>query len=172
MSLKFFFGSIFLGLISIYVFFKPLYIKEQEFTDIPVFELKKFTLYEINKKGLTTFMSGDSTLKYENRYSVKNIYYTDNTKKQMLTMKATDGEYNGDIILLNNGVELYREDGLTFKAKRLSYDKSKDVIMSDSDYTLFRGKDKMEGSSIKYFNNLDKIESTNVDITYKLKEKI
>jgi len=65
---------------SIYIFFKPLNIKQQAFVDVPLFELKNFMMYELDTKGLRTIMLGNSATRYSNRYTVQDIDYTDNEK--------------------------------------------------------------------------------------------
>lgn len=172
MNLNRFFIAIFLGLLGIYLGFKPLYLKQQSFENVPQFELKSFTLYELDKKGLVTFMSGDNATKYSDKYSVKSINYVDNSKKNMLNMKAVSGVYKDQMIILNDGVELYSADGMIFKTKSATYDKEKELIFSDTNYTLVQGKDSMKGSSFRYYPNLDKMDATKVEIKYQIKEEL
>lgn len=172
MNLSGFFLFIFAGLLSIYLGFKPLHLKQQSFEHVPQFELESFTLYELDKSGLITLMSGEKATKYNDYYEVKGINYTDNSKHQILNMKATQGLYKDEIVTLSDGVELYGENDFSFHSETAKYDKKKNLISTDVNYTFERGDDHMSGTSLKYYPNLDKMKSTNVEIIYQLKEEL
>ncbi len=172
MNINNFFLSIFFGLMVIFFLFKPLDLKQQTFVDVPLFELKQFTLHEINAFGLTTLMTGNQATKYSNRYVVENMDYTDNSKKYIANMKAEHGVYKDDIIDLDGSIVYVREDGLTFETEKAEYNKKTNIVSTDTKYRAFRGVSIATGDSLKYYNILDKIESTNVVVNYKLGEKI
>jgi LPS export ABC transporter protein LptC len=146
-------------------------LKKQEFTDVPLFELTSFTLHELNRAGLQTLMTGDSAIRYSDRYSVKNIDYTDNSKEYIANMKARHGLYKDEVVELEDDVIYSREDGLTFETSRASYDKKSTIATADADYVSYRGKNTINGSFVKYNNSLNRVESKNVVATYQLSEK-
>jgi len=154
----------------IFTLFKPLNLKEQSFVDVPVFELKFFTLHELDIFGLSTLMSGDSSIKYDDRQLVTNIDYTDNSREYIANMKADEGLYKDDVVLLKGNIVYIREDGLTFKTQKAVYDKKIEVIKTDTEFTSLRTNNKISGSSLKYYNDSQKIEAENVTIKYQLKE--
>jgi len=82
-----------MGLMTIYIFFKPLDIKQQTFVDVPVLEISSFTLFELDTNKLRTIMNGDKAIRYADRYTVSNINFTDNSKKYIANMKANKGIY-------------------------------------------------------------------------------
>ena len=143
-------------------------IKKQEFGDVPMFELKSFTLHELNRVGLQTIMTGDSAIRYSNRYSVLNIDYTDNSKKYIANMRAKKGLYKDEIIELEGNVVYSREDGLTFETSRVVYNRKTSIAVADADYVSYQGNNIVNGSFIKYNNSLNRIESKNVTATYRL----
>jgi LPS export ABC transporter protein LptC len=155
----------------IFFLFEPLNIKEQKFTDVPLFEISSFTLLEFNNKGLATLMKGDSAIRYSNRYQVAKIDYTDNSQEYRATMQANNGLYKDEIIDLKGNVVYTREDDLTFKSQTATYNKSTSVAHTDSDYISYRGKNRAVGSSLTYDNLLKKIESKNIVANYQLKGK-
>jgi len=146
-------------------------IKKQKFVDVPLFELTSFTLHELNRVGLETFMFGDSAIRYADRYSVVNIDYTDNSKEYIANMKARHGLYKDDIIELEKDVVYEREDGLTFQTSKVVYNKKTSIAIADTDYVSYRGENRVIGSYIKYDNSLNQVESKNVVATYQLKER-
>ncbi len=154
----------------IFFLFKPLNIKEQEFIDVPLFEIKKFTLYELNTKGLKTFMSGETSLKYADRYQVKKIDFTDNSKNYISNMRADNGLYKDEKVYLDGNVSYVREDGLSFESQHVIYDKATAIVSSNDKYIAFWGKDRMKGSSIEYNTVTNKIVSKKIEIKYDLQE--
>lgn len=146
-------------------------IKQQKFVDVPLFELTSFTLHELNRVGLQTMMIGDSAVRYEDRYKVSNIDYTDNSKDYIANMKAKRGLYKDEIVDLEEDVVYTREDGLTFETQRAIYNKKTNITTSESDYRSYRGKNIINGSFVKYNNSLNRVESKNVRATYQLREK-
>ena len=152
------------------MFFKPLHIKQQKFVDVPLFELKDFTLYELNGMGLQTIMLGTSATRYANRYTVQNMDYTDNSKEYIANMKADHGLYKNDFVTLTGNVEYVREDGLTFKSQKATYNKKTTDVVSDVDYIAYLNDSVVEGSYIKYNNEKNRIFSKNVRAKIQLQE--
>ena len=168
MNINIFFLILASGLFMIFFFFKPLNIKQQKFEDIPLFELEKFKLIELNNAGLTTILDGTKGIKYSDRYEIFNVDYTDNTKSYLANMKANSGLYKGNTIDLNGNVVYSREDGLTFKTQKATYNKKTSIAKSNTSYVSYLGENKIEGSYIKY-NSLTKVlGSKNIKASYKL----
>ena len=91
-------------MLAIFLLFKPLDIKEKVFKDVPVFEFKNFTMYDLDTQGLKTMMSGSVARRYVDRYTVKDINYTDNTKKHRANLVAKNGIYTKEKIYLDTNV--------------------------------------------------------------------
>lgn len=155
----------------IFFLFEPMKIKQQKFGDVPMFELTSFTLHELNKVGLQTVMIGDAAVRYEDRYTVSNIDYTDNSREYIANMKAKQGLYKDNIVELEKDVVYTREDGLTFETNKAIYNKNTSIATTDSDYISYRENNVVEGSFVKYNNSLNRVNSKNVTATYQLKEK-
>ena len=155
---------------SIYIFFKPLEIKQKQFGEIPLLELSPFTLYELDITGLRTIMKGSSGLRYKNRYVVNDIDYMDNSKKYLANMQANNGVYKNNIITLTKDVHYAREDGLSFDTQKLIYNKTKAIATSNVGYVAHRGDDTFKGTYIRYNNNKNFIFSKNVTAKIQLEE--
>ena len=146
-------------------------LKKQKFDDVPLFELTSFTLHELNRVGLQTVMTGNSAIRYEDRYSVANIDYTDNSKEYIANMRARHGLYKDEIIELEDDVIYSREDGFTFETSKVVYDKKTTIAIADADYVSYQDKNIVNGSFVKYNNSLNRVESKNVTATYQLKAR-
>ncbi|MBU1927682.1 LPS export ABC transporter periplasmic protein LptC [bacterium] len=171
MNINFFFVIISIALMMIFTLFKPLNIKTQNFEETPLLEVSSFTLHELNTLGIITVMKGNNAFRYEDRYLVENIDYTDNSKKYKANMIADKGVYKDDIVNLSGNIIYSREDGLIFKTQKADYDKVNKIATSTTDYIAYMGKSNMKGSFLKYDNENKKIESKNVNIIYQLKEE-
>ena len=155
----------------IFIFFKPLKLKEQNFVDVPQLELKNFTMYELTPEGLQTYMLGSSGTKYDNRFIVKNVDYTDKSPEYIANMKADEGIYKDDMVILKNNVLYTRDNGFEFQTQKLVYDKNSSEAISDVGYTAHLGDNVVKGTYIKYNNKLNRVYSKNIDATYQLQER-
>lgn len=155
----------------IFLFFKPLDIKKQEFVDVPLLDIDKFTMYEFDTEGLQTVMIGQRTLRYSDRYTVENIDFTDHSENFIANMKADEGLYKGDEVDLKGNVAYYREDGLAFESPTLLYNTKTTIATTDDDFIAYHGASAMHGHTLIYDANITKMVSKNVLIKYQLKEK-
>lgn len=155
----------------IFFFFKPLHIKKKDYHNVPLFNVSKFSMYELDSYGLLTLMTGNRSLKYADRYTVEGIDFTDNSKDFIANMKADHGLYKDDIVTLNGNVAYYREDGLAFESPTLVYNRKSSIATTKDPYIAYMGTNSMRGSSLEYNVNDNKIKSKNVEIKYKLGEK-
>ena len=151
--------------------FKPMDIKIQHFKDVPLFELRDFTMYELNPHGLTTILLGSTGTRYADRYTIKDMDYTDNSKKYIANMISDFGVYKNEIVKLTGHVVYVREDGLTFKSEKALYNKKTADVVSNTKYIAYLNNNVVIGSYIKYNNISKKIYSKNVTAKYQLKEE-
>ncbi len=154
----------------IYILFKPLDVKKHDFIDVPQFDLKNFTLYELDTQGLTTLMTGKESVKYSNRYEVKKIDYTDNSKEFIANMQADKGLYKDDIVDLEGDVTYSREDGLVFESDKIIYNKKTTVAISEKSFVMYRDSDVIHGSSLEFNNLKRQAKITEVIAKYQLEE--
>lgn len=172
MNINFLFSIILVGLLAIFFLFKPSEVKQKVFHDVPLFELNEFTLHELNKEGIITFMDGKSATRYSNRYTLKYVNYTDNSKEYIAHMKANEAEYKDHIVDLKGDVVYVREDGLTFKTQEVLYNKNTHIASANSPYKAFRGTSFIEGENLIYNNILDTLKSKKVFVQYKIGDRI
>lgn len=155
----------------IYLLFQPLELKEQKFVDIPLFELKTFTIYELDTVGLKTILLGSKSNRFDDRYTIEDIDYTDNSKEYIANIKADHGIYKEDNVFLNGHVIYAREDGLTFESEKAKYNKKAKIISTDTDFVIYKDKNVVRGTSAEYNNLTDQIKAKNTKATYQLKER-
>ncbi len=166
MSIRVFFVAIFVGLVAIFFGFKPLHVDEKTTKEIAQVEVENFVLYELDTKSLQTLMVGKNAKKYEKRYVVKNIDYTDNGEKFIANIKAKNGLYKGDIIDLRGDVHYVREDGLSLETQHIIYDQKTKVAVADTKYILHKNNSVARGTYLMFDSKQDRIKSKNIDVVY------
>ena len=154
----------------IYFLFEPLDVKKQDFKDVPQFDLGVFTLYELDTQGLTTLMTGKKSVKYSDRYEVKDIDYTDNSKEFIANMQADRGLYKDDIVDLEGNVLYSREDGLVFESDEITYNKKTTIAISKKSFVMYRDGDIIHGTSLEFNNLKRQARITDVVAKYKLED--
>jgi len=128
-------------------------------------------MYELDRVGLHTIMLGSAATRYKDRYTVEKIDYTDNSKKYIANMKANNGIYKDNFVTLTGDVTYVREDGLTFKTQKATYNKKTSNIVSKVGYVAYLNGSIVKGSYIRYNNNKNRIFSKNVTAKIQLKEE-
>ena len=151
--------------------FEPIKMKNQQFDEIPLLKLEKFKINELNTQGLSSILEGSIGLKYEDRYLIDTINYTDNENKYLANIKSNSGLYKGNLLELNGDVVYSRADGFSFKSQKVEYNEKTKIVKSPTNYVSFKGKHKVVGSSIVYNSITEITKSKNVIINYKLKER-
>jgi len=146
-------------------------LKQTQEKEIAQFSLVDFTLHELDQEGLVTKMDGSKAVRYNDRYFVTDIDYTDNSKEFLSNMKAKDGLYKANIVFLNGDVKFKRNDGLRFFSQKATYDKNIDQASTDVEYVAYMGESYVRGSSAIFDNKNAEIKSKNIEIIYNLQEK-
>lgn len=170
MNINVFFSIVSLVLIAILVSFKPRDMEAQKYGDLPLFNISLFTMYEFDTDGLRSIMSGQEGTRYEDRYTIKLMNYTDNTKEYVANMKSNSGIYTDDNVYLDGDVVYYRDDGLTFETQNAVYNKTTTILSTDGKFALYRGDNKFIGKKLKYNNSLNTIQSSDVSVVYQLEK--
>jgi LPS export ABC transporter protein LptC len=146
-------------------------LKQTDGKEMPQFSLEIFTLHELNQNGLVTRMDGDDAIRYDNRYVVKNIDYTDNSREFLVNMKAKKGLYKNDVVYLNGDVKLHRDDGLRFFSQKLTYNKVKDIAHTNVEYVAYMGENYITGKKVSFNNKKSTVKSKKIYAVYNLEEK-
>lgn len=170
MNINYFFLFVSSCLLMILFLFKPLDIKQQIFEDVPLFNISSFSMYEFNQKGLITLMSGNEATKYEDRYTIDMMNYTDNSKDYVANMKSNVGIYKEEIVYLEGDVIYFREDNLTFETQKATYNKITTIARAEGEYVVYMGENMATGRELEYDNSLKRLKSKDVVAKYHLKE--
>ncbi|TKI69848.1 LPS export ABC transporter periplasmic protein LptC [Sulfurimonas crateris] len=171
MNINYFFIFFSLCLLMILFLFKPMEIKQHAYKEVPLFTISTFTMHELDKNGLVTLMNGSEASRFTNRYTVKDMDYTDNSKEYMANMKANSGVYKNEIVDLVGDILYVREDGLTFETQKALYNKKTAIATANGKFVLYRDANRVTGVKLKYNDSLERVEAKNVYAIYKLEER-
>lgn len=171
MNINIFFVAIFSGLLMVLLLFKPLDQKTSKLNEIPLLELKNFKLTELDKTGLSNVLNASLGYKYKNRYILEKLSYIDSTDKHITNIQADRGIYKGDILSLSENVGYFREDGVSFETQIAKYNKKIKLISSPTSYVSYIRGSTATGSSLTYNNKSGIINSKDVTVNYKIKER-
>lgn len=170
-NINIFFIAILGALFMILFMFKPLGIKEQIIAKTPVLELENFETKELNQNGLLSITKGLKGLKYNNRYEIVDFDYTDNTNEHIANVVSNFASYKGETANLSGDIVYTRADGLVFETQEGSYNTKTKIAKSKTNYISYMGEHRVTGSSVQYNNALGIVDSKNVVVNYKLKER-
>ena len=138
---------------------------------MPLLELAKFKLIELDNKGLLTITEGSKGARYSDKYTVTDLDYTDNTNEYLANITSKNALYKGDLIKLDGDVIYSREDGFAFQTQKANYNTKTKIAESKTRYVSHMGEHRATGSSIKYDNVRGIVKSKNIVAKYKLKER-
>ena len=155
----------------IYFLFKPIKITNQKFVDVPLLNVRNFTLYELDTNGLKTIMAGEKALRFSNRYTVDTIDYTDNSKEFISNMKANHGVYKANTVDLKGDVVYVRENDITFNTDTMFYNTATKIASTKDSYISNRGESHMSGKGLVYNAKLKQMTSKSIQISYKMDEE-
>jgi len=172
MNINIFFTVISSILFSILFFLKPLEYQKTSHKEIALFNISTFTIYEFDKNGLVTILNGENGTRYNDRYEIKDVDFTDNSQKFIANMQANNGVYKNEIINLDGNVIYIREDGINFKSQKAVYNTNTSIVKVDKKFTINKNKNIITGKSLVYNNKLNTTKFYNARATYQIKEGI
>lgn len=152
LNANYFYLLIALVLLGIYLGFKPIKVPANLAKgEIPELELTRFTLYEVDESGLQDIMIGKKGYQYKNRLEVKDINYTDSSKRLRSNLQADRGIYDKvDLITLQGNVRYHREDGVRFNSKEARLKQKEETIYVDGRFKLHKFADNVVGNHLVY----------------------
>lgn len=171
MNINYFFLFLIICLSMIFFLFKPLEQIEKNIAEVPSLELNHFRLSELNVDGLTSSMHGEKGIKFNNRYIVKQLNYTDNTNDYLSNIKANNALYKDLVLNLEGDIKYVREDGLAFTTQKAIYDKETNIIISSTKFMSQLSQNTIQGDYLEYDIGKNIMNTKNVIANYRLKER-
>ena len=164
---------LFLALGGIYFFFKPMkiYIDTSQ-KEMPLLELRNFSLYEFDTTKLADFSTGKRALKYIDRYELFDFLYNEKAQQnKIISISAKKGVDKNRQITLEKDVRYVTSDGVEFTTQKALYDRNKEFAKAQTPYVASIQKNIVYGDTLNYDLKKRMIRSKNVRAIYHLNGK-
>lgn len=158
-------------LAAIYLFFKPIDVQLSDSGEVAQLELENFQLFELNTQRLKTVLSGSGGKRFNDRYEVHDVNFTNNTEESIENMVANYGLYKGETLTLENNVRYRRDDGVNFTCNKAEYNKVTSVIQTVGPFTLWQNENRFSGTDLLYYSKQGKVSADAVTAMYTITEK-
>ena len=123
-------------------------------------EFQNFSLYDIKKDEPSQIMSAEKMVKYENYLDMDEIDLRDESGYRILATKAI---YEEDLVYMDNGVNILRDDGLKFSTKSLNYNVETKDIKTLKPFILEFNSSIIQGENLALNVNSKKISADNIE---------
>jgi LPS export ABC transporter protein LptC len=171
MSANYFFLSVGAVLLLILLLFRPMQTQTEVTQEVAQLELFDFVLHELDQQGLRNVLSGSEGKRFTDRYVIKDVNYTDNTKKYVENMRSDTGVYKGNVVTLEGNVRYHRKDGIYFNSEKATFDQNQSVARTHGKFVLTRVSDRVQGDDLYYNSDSGKIKAQNITAFYRINEK-
>jgi len=171
MRITHFFVLLFLFAITLLVFLKPQEYQKNSQEHTAQLEIEDFSIYEINKEGVQSVVSGTLARQYVDYYEVENAHYIENKNHLGEHLYADLGKFEKEIAYLNENVRYFREDGLSFESDHAVYDTQKELLYIPKSFILTQNENIIYGNELKYNVKTGKMSAEKIDANYYLEEK-
>ena len=171
MKLTHFFIFLLLFSISLFVFLQPQSYAQNTDENVPQLEIEDFTLYEIDKIGVQSVVSGTIGRQYIKHYEVQNVHYIENKNKMGEHLYADSGIFKLDTAYLNDNVRYFREDGLSFESDHAVYNTEKELLYVPDKFVLTQNENIIYGSELHYNSLSGDMDAKKIDANYYIEEK-
>lgn len=171
MSANYFYIIVAALLLGIYIFFKPMHIKQNNPKEVAQLELENFTVYELDTSGVKSIMKGSTGKRFTNRNEAFDIDFTDNTKLFTQNMKADFGRQKAGVIYLKGNVRYQRKDGLRFTSQEAKYNQKTKVATTDDVFSMYYGDNWVHGKKLYYQTSKRLAKAEHIDGTYEIEKE-
>lgn len=171
MKLTHFFFILFLFSMALLVFLKPQSYKNILEENVAQLEIEDFTLYEIDKNGVQSVVSGTIGWQYESHYEVQKAHFVQNKNKLGEHIYADKGVFEEHTAYLDENVRYFREDGLSFESDHAVYNTKKDQLSVPDKFILTQNKNVIYGSDLHYNSQTGHMRADQIEANYFLEEK-
>lgn len=156
---------------SIFFFFKPLAIKQNNNAEVAQLELHNFMMYEFDRRKLVDIATGEKALRYRDRDLLYNFVFNDNSNNAIVSLSADEGKYKNDTIDLRGHVLYTKSDDIEFKSEHVFYDRKHAFAKSDVPFRAVMGNSRVEGKTLYYDLKRDRIKSKDIYAVYSIQNR-
>ena len=171
MRITHFFILVFVFSVSMFVFLKPQAYTKTNGQEVAKLEIEDFTVYELDRSGVTSVLSGTKGRQFETHYDVEHAQYMQNKNKFNEKLYADKGRFEKEIAYLDDNVRYFREDGLSFKSERAVYNTDKEYLYVAKNFVLTQNENVVYGKGLHFYAKTGRVIAKNVEANYYFKGK-
>lgn len=171
MRITHFFAFLFLLSFALFLFLKPQEYKRPSDEKIPQLEIEDFTLYELDKEGVQSVVSGTLGRQYISYYEVQNAHYIENKNKFGQHLYADKGRFEKEIAYLDENVRYFREDGLSFESDHAVYNTKEELLYVPEKFIFTQNENIVYGTELHYNSVTGEVLAQDVDASYYVEKK-
>ncbi|WP_200763900.1 LPS export ABC transporter periplasmic protein LptC [Nitrosophilus alvini] len=162
MKLSHFLFFILAGSLLWTLFMKPRVLEKKEAKSTAELVFKNFLILEIEQEGIKKNIIGQEGRKFADRYEIDKIkYFKKNGDFEELTAKR--GVYKNDIVRVFGDVVYKKGKDFIFKSQRAKYDTKKEIVSTDTKFTLITKSAVVNGRDLIYYRKRGKILAKKID---------
>lgn len=165
-SINLFFVLLLSMLLGVFLFFKPIKTAPTPTKEVAQLELINFTLYSMKPEGVENVLAGSLGQRFEDRYEVTNVTFSDATKSQMEVMHADRGLYREDRIDLSGNVTYRQEGGIEFQSEQAHYDLNDSVVTTPGAFVVTMNESRVDGERLYFQTKERHMKAENINATY------
>lgn len=162
MTLNRFFLLFFFFSLLIYFAISPYVIDQKKLKEIPQLEFQGFTSFEIEGENLKLMLSGESAKRYDDRLLVKEFAVYQESNNSVRIISAKEGVHKGKELLLRGSVEYQGQEGLLLQTEEATLNTKRNTISVKAPFYLKQNGTVIEGTSLFFNQNNDKIVAKGV----------
>jgi len=166
LKLTHFFVLLFILSISLFVFLEPQAHTELVKTNVAQLELEDFTLYQINKDGVQSVISGTKAEQFASYYLVDNAHYIENKNNLGEHLYADKGRFEKEVAYLDDNVRYFREDGLSFESDSAVYHTKDEYLYVPGAFVLTQNEHIIYGNDLHYHSKSGDIKAKQIQANY------
>jgi len=156
---------------ALFVFLRPEAVVKSDDKEIAQLELEDFMVYEMDKNGVTSVVSGSSGKQFTKYYEVENAHYIENKNQLGEHLYADKARFENDIAYLDDNVRYFREDGLSFESDKAIYNTKKEHLFVPDKFVLTQNENVIYGKKLNYHSKTGKIKAQKIDANYYIEEE-
>lgn len=168
LNINILFITIFIILITIFTFFRPLNSKQVYSDEIAQLELQTFKMYEMNQTSTKIVARAQYAYKYSDRYEMLDMNIDEKSHGMINHIQAGFAKYSGDFLHLERSVRFTSHDGVEFSSERADYNQSTRSIIVNSTFKVKENKNYFEGNHLNYNLETKKLFAKDLRAVYNL----
>lgn len=159
--------------IAIFLFVQEPYYTELAKNNVGIanIHMENVKDLEINNQKITRITTAKDSIKYKDKDVLNEVHVLSFEKDFVYDVKSKKATYQDSILTLQKDVVVTRDDNTTFLSDKISYDKVKKLLYTDTSFEVKNPIYNVKGEGFTYDLDKKSIIASKVYADYKLEKK-